>query len=274
MDSQERTLPDYSLPPVNEVVLGVQFDTLERFTAVHPGLFWQRIRETYPVFSAQPPLATVTESFEGPTQPQIGMQATLSQIPPLPRCWFLDKSENHLVQVQSERFVHNWKKVTGTENYPHYDNIIPDFKRQWQNFLCFVNDEDVGEIKLNHWEVTYVNHISQGEGWSDFGDVYKVFPMLSTNVLGKCLQTPEKISLSLAYSFPDKLTRLHVDLATAYRRSDNALLLRLTLTARGRLESNDDQALYESLDFGHETIVKSFTDLTSPEAHKIWKRRI
>lgn len=274
MDSPKRTLPGYASPPVNEVVLGVQFEALGDFAAVHPGLFWQTIRRKYPVFSAQAPLASVAESFDGQPQSEVTMQAVLSQSPPLPRCWFLDREGNNLIQLQADRFLHNWRKITGAEDYPHYANILPDFKNQWGNFRAFADGEGLGEIRLNHWEVTYVNHVFRGQCWEDFGDMHRLFPMLRNDSLSEGFRNPERFSLSLRYCYPEKLARLHVDVTPAVRRSDNALLIRFTLTARGRLESNADSEVYESFDFGHEAIVRSFTDLTSHEAHKVWKRDI
>jgi len=35
MTQKERSLPEYENPPVAEVVIGVQFDNLEKFTAAH-----------------------------------------------------------------------------------------------------------------------------------------------------------------------------------------------------------------------------------------------
>ncbi len=275
MGIQTRTLPDYKNPPVNEVVLGVQFDSLEKFNILHPGLFWEKIRDEYPVFSAQPPLAQANELFgEKILARDSTITSTLLDVPPLPRCWFLDQPENRLIQLQPDRFIHNWKQVTGTEKYPHYDNIFPEFQKRWENFCDFVSDEGIGQVKINHWEVTYVNLIFQGQGWNDLGDLYKLFPILSNNVLKNYLRSPEKITLNLAYSFPDKLTRLHIDLKTAYRRTDNAPLFRFAFTARGKLDSDKKENLYECLNFGHEKIVLSFTDLTSPEAHKLWKREV
>lgn len=269
---KQRTLPNYDKPPVNEVVLGVQFDTLENYSALHPGLYWQNIRDSYPNFSAHPPLAKTTETFGEPINFEPVLKAEIYDKPPIPRCWFIDESGNRLIQLQSERFLYNWKKVTGKEDYPQYENIFPEFEKQWESFLDFAEKEALGPLKLNHWEVTYVNYIYQGEGWSDFGDLPKIFPFLSNDKLADNLTTPEKINLTIAYSYPDKLARLHIDLATAYKRPTGDLLLQFKLTARGQLASNDNQALYECLNFGHETIVENFDNLTSDEAHKLWKR--
>lgn len=274
MDSQKRTLPDYDRPPVNEVVLGVQFNSLTNFSAIHPGLFWQKIRCAYPGHSVHPPIAANTETFEGPVLTEPLVKTVISNTPPTFRYWFLDNSENQLVQVQADRFLHNWRKVSGEEDYPHYSNILPEFKKQWLTFLDFIKKEELGTVNLNHWEVTYVNYIHQGDGWNDLGDLYKVFPFLSNNVLEGHLKKPEGFNMALAYAYPDELARLYVELSQAFRRSDNLPLIQFKLTVKGQLASNDNEDLYRRLDFGRETIVKNFTDLTSSEAHKLWKRTL
>lgn len=273
MDSQERTLPDYKYPPVNEVVLGVQFDTLGGFSAVHPGLFWQKIRDDYPRHSVHPQIASSKETFEGPIA-QPGIEAVISNTPPMPRSWFLDDPENHLIQLQSNRFLHNWKKMTGEEDYPHYSNIFPEFKKQWLVFLDFVSEENLGDVNLNHWEVTYVNYICQGTGWNDLGDIHKIFPFLSNNVLEDHLKTPERLNIALTYAYPGELARLYIEISTVYRKSDKSPLIHFKLTARGQLITNDNEELYKKLDFGREMIVKNFTDLTSSESHKLWERTV
>ena len=273
MESQKRNLPDYNHPPVNEVVLGVQFDTLENFTHVHPGLYWQRIRDDYPKLDFHAPITITKERFDGRGTAEVPQPQFLS-VPPIPRCWFLDKSENRLVQLQTERFHHNWKKITGNEEYPHYKELFPEFKNRWEGFLKFVYDENLGEIKLNHWEVTYVNHIYLGEEFKDISDLNRVIPFLSYNTLDGNLASPERINMSMAYTYPENFSRLHIDISNAYRRSDSAPLIQLRLTARGQLTSNDNDKLYKCLDFGHKIIVENFTKLTSSESHKIWGRTI
>jgi uncharacterized protein (TIGR04255 family) len=273
MDSQKRTLPDFNKPPINEVVLGVQFDKLTNFSTIHPGLLWQKIRTEYPKYTIQPEIAPDKETFEVPKLPK-APKAIFSITPPVPRCWFLDEPENKLIQVQPDRFLHNWKKMTGKEDYPHYSNILPEFKKQWNTFLGFINEEKVGIVNMNHWEVTYVNYIYIGEGWKDLGDMPKLFPFISTNQLETHLHTPEVVTTSLVYAFPEKLARIYIELSPAFRRSDNKPLIQFKLTAKGQLTSNDISELYKQLDFGREIIVKSFTDMTSSEAHRLWERTI
>ena len=271
MTEQTRQLPEYNKPPVEEVVVGVQFESLEHYTTVHPGLYWQTIKKDYPHTEDQLPLELAYELFnEDKGQ---GITHTLKNMLPLRRCWFVNEGKNSLVQVQPERFLHNWRKISGKEEYPRYENIRQEFRKLWQGFRRFVKKWNLGELKLNYWELTYVNHIAEGEVWTSMGDISRVLPLWSGSTSGSYLPKPENIKFDVKYAFSNELTRLHVKLEPRIRRLDSSKLLRLTLTARGRLQSETEKKLLEKLDFGHELIVQAFTDITSPDAHKIWKRK-
>jgi len=270
MTRKKRNLPEYDNPPVNEVVIGVQFDTLEQFTAVHAGLYWQSIRSTYPKLDIQPPLSPVFELFDE-KKPEI--RGKFSPIPPPPRFWFLDDTQNRLVQMQPDRYIHNWRKVTGAEEYPRYETIHKEFQQLWTSFCKFVEAENLGQIKANQWEVTYVNYLYQESGWASMDDLANLFPCWSGKSSEGYLPIPENITIDATYAFPEKFGRLHISLQPSVKMPDGTPLLRLTLTARGRLESSDIKIILKSLDLGHEWIVWGFTDFTTTKAHKIWKRK-
>ena len=55
----------FDRPPLNEVVLSLQSESVKGFTTPYSGLFWGRIRDCYPETQTQPPLDPVVERFEG-----------------------------------------------------------------------------------------------------------------------------------------------------------------------------------------------------------------
>ena len=113
-------LPDYDKQPVIEVVYGMQFSPLPELRTPLIGLFWQSIKADYPKFKEMPPLAPLIERFdqEAPTeQPML----EFLQEAPLPRMFFLDDHENWVMQIQNDRFLHNWKRVTDDDVYPRFD---------------------------------------------------------------------------------------------------------------------------------------------------------
>ena len=53
MTASQGDLVAYAKPPVEEVVLGVQFPPIPHFSDAHAGLYWQRVRANYPRAESQ-----------------------------------------------------------------------------------------------------------------------------------------------------------------------------------------------------------------------------
>src|ERR1035438_5436431 len=170
-------LPDFANPPVAEVVLSVQFEALSRMRAAHFGLFWARIRDRYPRTEERPALEPVVERFPEPARRRFDVQFPILEVPPMPRVWFFHRTENELLQVQTDRFVKNWRKAGQGDAYPRYEKVREWFEQDFGEFREFASSEDLGSIDVNQCEVTYVNHIVSGEGWASHGDLDKVFTM-------------------------------------------------------------------------------------------------
>ncbi|PJA78298.1 MAG: hypothetical protein CO149_04795 [Nitrospirae bacterium CG_4_9_14_3_um_filter_51_5] len=274
MTEGDRTLPLFNDPPVIETVLGVQFSPLSEFSIQHFGLFWSKIRKEYPNCSPQLPLPLVIENFEekGATKPP----ATINLIEDLSylRAWFINKSQTRLIQIQKDRFLYNWRKTVESDTYPQYDNIQPKFKDEWEKFCDFLKEEKIGTPNLMQCEVTYVNHLEIEKGWNTFGEFSKVFSNWSEKFSGDFLNTPETITCNMAFTIPGKKGRLHISICPAIRMSDGKKIFNVELTARGKPNTSDVNAILEWFDIGHEWIVKGFTDLTTDHMHQIWRREI
>ncbi len=273
MSERPPDLPDFERPPVTEVVLGVQFKTEKPLRSPHLGLFWQTVREAFPDFSDQPPLEPQIEELD----PEMLVVSPLPSLRigtgiPAPRCWFLDPSGNKLIQLQSDRFLHNWRKVTGEEPYPRYENIRDEFIRHWRGFVSFLNDVDLGAPTVTQAEVTYVNHIPKDSCWSEADDMPKVFSCLKlvddTNRFGPM----EIVGFTMRRRLPDNRGRLHVTAAPALSTKDKSIMIRMVLTTRGPVADSSDKSILGWMDMGRTVIVNSFTALTTPEAHKFWGR--
>lgn len=265
-------LPDFKDPPVIETVLGVQFTNLDGFTLLHYGLYWEKIQHQYPKIQIVPPLARVMEEFGAEAKPrgtQISME--LAEAPEI-RCWFMDESKNHLIQVQRDRFIHNWRKVKGDEKYPHYENIKPKFKEEWGRFCEFLEKQKLGKPDVNQCEVTYVNHIELDGPVKTFSDLPKVISGWSAASSGDFLPNPEKVSLKATYIMGDRRGRLHISLQPVIRSRDAKEVLQLNLSARGKPATSQLEDVLEWLDLGREWIVRGFTDFTMPEMHAFWRR--
>ena len=271
-------LLDFARPPLVEVALSVQFEPLLKFRMPYVGQLWTVFRERFPEFQEHPPLPQVTERFgvrhaflqEGTFQFGFGM-------PPLHRCWFLNKEGTELVQVQQDRFARNWRKVGEGDEYPRYERIRKSFEQDFGDFAAFLSRQGLGEPVPNQCEVTYVDHLVAGEGWQRHGEVDEVVTLWAKRQAGDFLPEPEEIRFGVKYVIPDRdgkpFGRLYVDLQPAFRKEDEKPMFVLNFVARGKPDSADTPGVLRFFDTGREWIVRAFASVTSSKMQRIWGRR-
>lgn len=272
MTSPDRKLPDFDNPPVIETVVGVEFAPLEEWGIQHFGLLWDGVRDTYPNFSQQPPIISTEEA--GPAQEVArSLMVRLSGRSAPIRCWMTDESDTRLLQVQNDRFIHNWRKVTGQEKYPHYeDSIRPTFLREWRGFLRFLEDWDISMPKVRRCEVSYINHLERGREWNTFADLADVFSGWPDAGLESGVEGVSGFSWKITYDLGDGQGKLRVEAEPGLRGRDEQEILQLKLIAKTKPEGSDLANIMSTLDGGREVVVRSFVELTSEKMHKLWER--
>ncbi|SRR5579883_162209 len=267
-------LPDFRKPPLAETVLSLQFEPVTGLTAAHVGLLWERFREKLPFLEEHPPLPPVFEKFDLPSQTKL--EVTFEEKPPVPRTWFLNQEKTELIQVQPDRFIHNWRKVEGIEPYPRYERIRERFRSEVAILEAFLKDEGLGTPAMNQCEVTYVNHIEPPGTWEGHGRLENVLKNWSPLPTGSFLPEPEDGGVRLRFIIPGQagkpIGRLNVLLQPAWRKTDKAPMFVLTLTARGEPLGQGVDGAFAFFDLGRRWIVKGFGDLTAVEMQKVWER--
>src|ERR1041385_7253995 len=133
METETSKLPSFQRPPVNEVICGVTFKPIDSLLVPHLGLLWEKFRESYPECKEVDPLLPVIEVFDG-KEPQSSFA-----VPTLPRLWFISKDENGIIQIQRDRFLHNWRKVRPADEYPRYGVVIEKFRNHLVTFRSFLS---------------------------------------------------------------------------------------------------------------------------------------
>jgi uncharacterized protein (TIGR04255 family) len=182
-----------------------------------------------------------------------------------------------LIQVQQDRFVHNWRKIGKGEEYPRYERIREMFKAELGTFYQFLADEQLGDLIPNQCEVTYVNQIVSGRGWERYGQLGEMVTLWTNHYSDTFLPEPEEVHLAVRYLIPDSvgnpMGRLLINVEPARRVADSTPMLVLQLTARGKPDDGGIDDVLKFFDVGREWIVRGFASMTSPQAHKIWGRR-
>ena len=264
-------LPEFGAPPVIETAIGVQFQPLPNYTTAHAGWFWREHLNpaAWPKVTEVERLEDQFERFGDERKWGLpGLRLRLGTSPD--RTQFAPDDETRLVQIQNSRLIYNWRKRTG--DYPRYSKLRSEFDSRFVEFSQFARDANLGELSLNQWEITYVNHIPKGDLWHAPEDWPKILPNLSIPVSRLPGVSLDSLDTEWSLNLHGNLGRLHISLKHGRAGSPTGPeVLILQLTARGPMANTAD--LNTGLNLAHEFIVRSFTEMTSETAHKFWKRR-
>jgi len=261
MRNPSAILPSYRKPPIDEVVSGMRFLIPSDLRITHIGLLWNKFRKDYPRTQHALPIAM--------TKGEIPLESVTGL--PLPRVWFINEKDDQLIQFQSDRFYYNWRRRK--DEYPRYQHVIKNFEHVLNTVMDFFSEFALGPFKPLEYELTYINHIPQGQGWDSVKDLKGVFRDFNLNATAhRFLQDPSAVSWQSAFELPENKGRLNVGLRMATRTTDKVPLLVLELRTIGIGESSTGGAFREWFDLAHEWIVRGFTDLTTPSIQKIWER--
>jgi len=119
---QNSPLPEYTNPPVNEVVISAEILPLSKWQGLHAGVYWGSIRDRYPYSEGRPPLISPPE-IGGDLFAQVPAMIGFMQ-PDSNRTWFISEDRTNIIQVQKDRFIVNWRQVVGDETYPRFESVM------------------------------------------------------------------------------------------------------------------------------------------------------
>jgi uncharacterized protein (TIGR04255 family) len=277
MISRPAELPDFGSPPVVEVVLGVQFNSIENLRSPHLGLVWAEFKDEYPNIEEQPPLDPVFETFaEGTAATAWVPRIQLVTNVPTPRVFFINSAQSELLQVQRDRFLHNWRKVGQETDYPRFERMLETFEDGYRRIETLVLREKLGSIVPNQSELTYVNQIPLPANETSFEAFERLFGSFTKELVLDNLGKPEDARFLARYIIRDvegtPTGRLYVTAEPAWT-PDGTNIIQLTLVARGKPLSNNLVGVSEFLKIGRSHIVRAFAELTTDEMHHIWERK-
>lgn len=262
-------LPDFDKPPVNEVVLGVQFSNPVGYSQIHAGRVWELFRPDYPHVEEYMPLAPVFETF-GPQASFAGNQLSVIEGALHDRYWFLNDGRDELIQFQQDRLLHNWRKVGDRSNeYPRFERMIANFQRQLEALQNCVAGLAPQTLQINQCEISYINHLAEGSL-----DRISLSDWLS--FVNFDTQSPSGFHMGFRETINDESgqpsARLICEVGEGVRQ-DGQRVLSLNLTARGAPKQPTIDAALAFFIAGRESIVRRFAELTTPSAHQIWGRK-
>jgi uncharacterized protein (TIGR04255 family) len=269
-------LPEFENPPVVEVAVSVQFNQPVLDTPLLM-LRWIQVRDFFPNYEQAPPLRPSIETFEGPQKPRPQFEVQISELPPTPRLLMINESETDVLQIQEDRFGYSWRKLSSDHEYPRYISIMEKFRRELDAFKSFLADEGQEALSPIQCEVTYVNVIVPEEGvWANHSELDRIIPSTAPRLSEGFLPAAEQTRFATQYVVfggeKNPLGRLYVSVEPSYLLADEKPMYLMKLTFRGEPRGLEASGIVESLDLGHEWIVRGFTTLTSREMHDVWRR--
>jgi uncharacterized protein (TIGR04255 family) len=260
-----RILPDFENPPAVETALGIRFAPLPGWNVFHYGLILQEFKDDYPKQELKPPILNIAVPFPPPDPINfVGMPV---------RCWFLNEQSTELVQVQSDFFGRNWRKLESSQEYLHYDQLRPFFERDWSRFVKFLGKHGFPSPEVWQCEVAYVNQFPRGREWKSFDELDALYPVWRGLSGGGLLARTQMVNFMTSYELPDNGGTLQFVSQPGIRQEDGAEMIQLTVTAIGKPDSPDPQGILRCLDAGRAAVVRGFTEFTSDAAHAIWRMK-
>ncbi len=274
MSYSTKKLPNFEHPPVVEVAISLQFQKCQGLRSIQMASLLPRFSQ-FTKSEEHPQLEPVIEQLEpGPVRPT--MQFEISNVPPTPRFFFLNDPGTELIQIQQDRFGHNWRKIGSQENYPRYEVIKTQFNENLETFCSYLNEQKLGKFVPKQCEITYVNHIEAGNGWNEFSEIGQVFTTQQANYSDDFLNHSETVSFSETHIIRNgeaPIGRLRINVEPAYLTGTSKKVFKMVLVARGAPLSADISGVLNFLDIGREWVVRGFTSITQESMHKIWGRK-
>jgi uncharacterized protein (TIGR04255 family) len=259
-------LPDYGNPPVSEVACGIGFQPLKRFLMPYLGLYWTRIRRTFPTCEHANPYSPNPSGEPGWLDPVTGL--------PLPRAWFISSSKDRLIQLQGDCFFYNWRRLADDAIYPRYQRLLGEYRDLRNGFVDFLKEHEFPALSVMNTELTYVNHIPQEQGWSSPADLSKVFrDYCWTPDQGRFLPAPTHATWRMQFDMGNNNGTLSVSIVPGKRVKDQMPSLKMEISAKKRMSGQTVEETEGWFDDAHGWIVKGFEDLTQEKFQKsAWKK--
>jgi uncharacterized protein (TIGR04255 family) len=263
-------LPDYENPPVNEVVIGIQFEQTA-ITGAHIGMFWAQMRDEFPKAFEQPPLDRRIENFEPQRfSPQI---VEFSQVWRGSRHWLTSVDDVHLIQIQNDRLVYNWRRRSDNAVYPHFEELQEKFWQIVEKWSAFLENEKE-HLNLTQWELSYINHILTPDGQPTLGEILSFWGEKLNEAMGGAVDAGRIEAQKILRDGDTPWARFFINVTTAVRADQTPLVI-FELTVRGSPGNGEGvwDITRNRIFQARRRIVSAFDTLTTEGMHALWGRQ-
>lgn len=277
--SRPADLPDYTNPPIDEVVIGVTFQPLGPQFGSLLSRFRELVKDRFTRTEYQPRLPPPNQTLTISNSPLPGLplmpQPTNLGQDPFGRVWLVSEDNSNVIQLQDDRFITNWRHAVIP--YPHFNSVAGLF---WDSFDQFRSEsKELGiEPFIQQVELSYLN-------WIPF-DEEKLYDALKSTEASRVSIGDLKIDMNVQMSqtqydvfvtgLPDARLVLTSNVGIIrISRTQSAMqrgtLLNLSFhspVAPGATDNDIGSILAQA----REIIVRTFDSLTTETGHQVWGR--
>lgn len=265
-------LPDYTQPPVVEVVFAVAVEPLPVSVIDLSEFAVSAFGDEFPDRQEQAPVHMVRERFDSPL-PGIGPALALLAGQPPMRLWLRTADTTRLIQLQRDWLACNWQKAAGPRPYPRYEAIEDFFLGTWRKTEALAQERG-RELVAQQCELSYVNQILPGGTWDRHGQMARVIRLAAD--AQPPLPDAEDGQLTFRYRIDHEgrpAGRLYVTATPGFRPVDMTPTIQLAFPARGASLSADREGMIGFFRLAHRWIVHGFAAVTTDEAQDtLWGR--
>ena len=263
--------PHFRNPPIHEQVISLGFERVGGFDTVDHGLFWQQIRDQFPVAETVQRSPQTTEITEG--QPAM-MSWELMQTAEPPRSHFKNMEAGELVQLQDNQLAFNWIRGDNSNKYPRFERTS---ERLWEIYNIYIGYLDSRRLSLpvfRQCEISNINIVpvkSFGEGFEDIINAFQVDPF-DWQVPGLIAETyVRRRQHRIVDGNGNALGRLHSVISPAFGQNGEKVF-QFELTARSfpKISGVDDAKYF--LDIAHGVINGAFLASVTDKMLNIWEK--
>jgi uncharacterized protein (TIGR04255 family) len=261
--------PHFRHPPIFEQAISLNFERIRDFGIADPGLFYNVIREQFPVVETGPRMQFSTELFEGQAS-----SSTITVTPgmQLPRAIFRNISSGELIQFQDDSFVFNWVRPRPEAEYPRFEITSA---RLWELFGLwsdFMRDQHETRIRLRQCELTNVNVIPVSDFGDDFDDMNRAFKVdpFEWNVEGLVAETYIRKRVHRMVAADGRpIGRLHSVITPVFGDTgEKTFHFELTARSAPNITTEEEARLF--FDCAHSTINGAFLASVTDNMRALW----
>lgn len=186
----------------------------------------------------------------------------------------MEKDAAAILQLQVTRMDFNWRWQNAASQYPNFAAHANRLMHFWTKFSEYLRELRDEPLVVRSVEVIKISQIKEGDSWSQWSDIEKIFPQFRLSALG------DEWSLN---GFASALDITHADGKVHVELKAGNLLAeanRKVLVLEIRAEAADVTAssaeignLEDRLTVANELANLAFTTMVSPEVQEnVWQR--